>query len=39
MKYKHTKTGVTIETDAKIKGEFWEPEKKEKDSQKEGKKK
>lgn len=42
MKYTHKKTGVVIETDAKIKGELWvaeKPAKKEDKPQKESKKK
>ena len=39
MKYIHVKTGAVIETEAKIKGEFWVPEKKEKQAQAKGKKK
>lgn len=39
MKYKNIKTGAVIETEAKIKGEFWKPEKSEKAPQEKGKKK
>ena len=39
MKYINTRTGAVIETESKIKGEFWEPEKKKKAPQEKGKKK